>query len=165
MAVLLAFCLPGSAQEAPGSVTPQLPSPAFDNDPSNFTNSGSIKLTWSPGDVDADNSDIQFELQRATSSDFADARPCYHGPDRATYISGLADGDYYFRLREYISGGAHSEWSQPVEVKVEHHSLNLAFTLFGIGGLVFALTLIVVVRGAARTSDPDQSHATSGGEV
>jgi hypothetical protein len=39
-----------------------------------------------------------------------------------------------------------------VKVIVEHHSLHLAFTLFGIGGLVFVLTLLVVLRGAARTS-------------
>ncbi len=99
-----------------------------------------------------DSIDSRFQLQWATHDDFSDADDYYRGPDLATYISGLANGNYYFRLREVRSGGPLSDWSGPVKVIVEHHSLHLAFTLFGIGGLVFVLTLLVVLRGAARTS-------------
>jgi len=99
-----------------------------------------------------DSVDSRFQLQWATHDDFSDADDYYRGPDLATYISGLANGNYYFRLREVRAGSGRSDWSVPVKVVVEHHSLNLAFTLFGIGGLVFALTLLVVLRGAARTS-------------
>ena len=102
-----------------------------------------------------------FELQRTEHDDFSDAKKYYRGPDRATYISGLSDGNYYFRLREVNEARAVSGWSAPVTVVVEHHSLTLAFTLFGIGGFVFALTVLVVLRGAARTADPDESDGAA----
>jgi hypothetical protein len=147
----------GVAQEGSGDVTDSISSPVMGNDSTTYTNSGSIKLTWESRATNTDEENTTFELERATQPDFADASPYYTGPDLATYISGLANGKYYFRIREIAPNGKMSAWSAPVEVVVEHHSLSLAFTLFGIGGLVFILTVFVVLRGANRTVDPDES--------
>jgi len=133
----------------------------MDNDSVSLTSSGSIKLTWHSQAENRDTAIAAFELQRARKADFSDARTYYRGPDLATYISGLANGDYYFRIREVAGAQVLSDWSSPVKVTVEHHSLNLAFTLFGIGGVVFALTVMVVLRGARRTVDPDRKPVTS----
>lgn len=124
--------------------------PLFENDSTNYTSSGSIKLTWRSQSSDPSDANVEFELQRATDRSFTDAHTYYRGPDLATYISGLANGNYYYRIREIRGAQPFSAWSVPVEVIVEHHTLNLAFTLFGIGAVVFLLTLIVVLRGASR---------------
>ena len=105
---------------------------------------------------------IEFDLQRATKKDFSGARTFYRGPDRATYISGLSDGTYYYRIREIRPDGLSSMWSPPVEVIVEHHSLNLAFTLFGIGAVVFVMTVFVVVRGETSSATSAPTSATRG---
>ena len=143
-------------QEVSGEVTDSISAPVMGNDSTNFTNSGSIKLTWRSRATNTDEKNTRFELERATLPGFSDASIYYAGPDLATYISGLANGKYYFRIREIAPNGKTSVWSAPVEVVVKHHSLSLAFTLFGIGGLVFILTVFVVLRGASRTHDPDE---------
>ena len=103
---------------------------------------GHIRLEWS-----ADH-ETTFELQRAQTAAFTDSLTIYTGPDRASFISGLENGTYYFRVRE-----TGKEWSDIMTVLVEHQSLRLAFTLFTIGGIVFLLTVFVVVNGARRTAE------------
>jgi hypothetical protein len=105
------------------------------------TSNGYVKLEWENGD------NASYELQQATSADFADSRTIYKGPDKASFISGLEDGNYYFRVRS-----AEGPWSLPVQLIVKHQSLQLAFTLFGIGAVVFLLTVFVVIKGV-RNSD------------
>ena len=128
--------------------------PLFDIDSTNHTNSGSVKLSWHSQSAAPSAANVEFELQRATNRSFSDAHTYYRGPDLATYVSGLANGSYYYRIREIRNTGQYSVWSTPVEVIVEHHSLNLAFTLFGLGAVVFILTLVIVLKGAP-TREPE----------
>lgn len=102
---------------------------------------GHIKLEWT---VEGDG---VTELQQSRASDFFTAKTIYIGPDRASFVSGLDNGNYYYRVR--AAGG---EWSETLMVKVQHQSLELAFALFGIGGLVFLLTVFVVIKGARQVS-------------
>lgn len=120
--------------------------PQFDNPPENFTESGYIKLSWEwpPGHEDA--STHEFELQQAQDDRFSSNTPIYQGQDFATFLSGLRNGDYYYRVR-VKQGSDWSDWSKPVRVEVRHHSLSLAFTLFGLGALVFLLTVGIIVQG------------------
>lgn len=101
---------------------------------------GHIRLEWN-GEEDA-----TFELQRAPTEDFTHPQTLYRGPDKASFISGLENGTYYFRIREL-----NADWSDTLTLIVAHQSLKLAFTLFGIGGVVFILTVVVVVHGAMQT--------------
>jgi len=136
-----------------------LAAPAFDNEDSTFTNAGSIRLSWSPGEGTGEDPGLRFELQKADDPGFRGARTDYAGPDRATYVSGLPDGRYHYRVRAVDAGGRVSPWSMPVQVAVAHHSMGLAWLLFGIGAIVFALTVLVVVRGARS----DDSRFAEGG--
>lgn len=70
----------------------------------------------------------------------------YRGPDRASFISGLEDGTYVYRVR-----AADGEWSDPLTIIVKHQSIRLAKLLFGIGAVVFLLTVAVVVHGTWQT--------------
>lgn len=115
---------------------------AFDSDDLFIqSTSGHTKLEWSGMDG------VDFEVQIATDKSFNSARSIYAGPDKATFVSGLADGQYYFRVRENTS-----PWSQTLVLDVKHHSLALAISLFVVGFVVFGLTTWLVMDGARKTS-------------
>ena len=105
------------------------------------SSSGYIKLEWR-SEIDAE----EFELQQSTNKDFSDAKLIYFGPDKASFISGLENGVYYYRVR-----AQNGDWSETLQVTVEHQSMKLAYTLFALGFVVFALTTFVVIRGAQST--------------
>ena len=91
--------------------------------------------------------DAIVELQQATALDFSNAKTIYQGVDRASFISGLENGTYYFRVREQGD-----DWSPSLTLHVQHQSLQLAFTLFGVGIIVFLLTVLVVVNGTRKAA-------------
>jgi len=73
-------------------------------------------------------------------------RTIYQGPDRARAMSGLRDGEYRFRLQSAVT----QNWSPSLSVNVTHHSLERAFALFGIGGVVFLALIIILAAGQRR---------------
>jgi len=104
---------------------------------------GHVKLVWQhkgsvPGNV--------YELQQAKNASFTDARTIYKGPDRASFVSGLENDTYYYRVR--LNG--HS-WSETVRIEVLHHSMRLTLTLVAIGAVVFLLTAWIIIKGANQT--------------
>ena len=128
-----------------------LPQPVFENPAEERTESGYLKLSWEwPGEAGS----AEFELQQSAGIDFSEPVILYRGPDYATFLSGLRNGTYYYRLRAHSKAedGQVSEWTEPMKVEVKHHSLQLAFTLFGVGAVVFLLTVGIVVRGARMAS-------------
>ena len=124
----------------------EAPSVQFQQD-SLSTQDGHVKLVWRVPQAE-DGPLWQYEVQVDSSADFAAPTQLYQGPDLATFISGLPNGEYFYRIR--IVGpevDAPGPWDRAY-VRVEHHSLNLALTIAGIGSVVFLLTVIVVLRGA-----------------
>ncbi len=106
---------------------------------------GFYQLQW-----EADQVLVDYELQEATRADFADARSLYRGPDRASVLSGKSDGDYYYRVRVLDATGA-SPWSDSLHVQVRSHPLNRALVFLALGALVFLATVVLILRGEART--------------
>lgn len=97
---------------------------------------GYFNLNWK---VDAAG---PVQVQQATAADFSDAKTIYSGTDRATVISGLGNGEYYYRIEsaDNVSPG--------IKVQVAHHALSRAFVFFGLGAVIFIITLSVLIRGA-----------------
>lgn len=112
------------------------------------TDSGHTRLNWSLSNIQLENSSIEFELQKSNSSSFESPIIIYKGPDTASFVSGLPNGIHYYRVRSIDSNQNTSAWSDPVEITVQHHSLQLAFALFAVGLIVFAATVFVVVKGS-----------------
>jgi hypothetical protein len=105
------------------------------------SSNGYVKLEW-----EAETNAI-FELQQALSNTFSDTKRIYLGHDSASFISGLKDGTYYFRVRS--NGG---KWSEKLVVRVKHQSLSLAFLLFNIGAIVFILTAWVIIKESQKSA-------------
>lgn len=139
---------------ATGSVLPawsnslSAPTPIMSLD--NFSDSGYIKIQWD------DSNDIPaatFTLEQSETSDFEESKVIYEGPDRASFISGLPNGHYYYRIKTQAKGKT-SDWSSTITVQVKHHSLTMALSLASVGLLVFVLTVAVVISGVKRVSKP-----------
>ena len=111
---------------------------------------GYYQLSWQPGLVGASNKVTGFELQRSATKSFRLIKTIYRGPDRASVISGRPDGVYYYRVRAIYSDQTISGWSKPVQVRVQHHSLQKAWLFFTAGALVFVITLLFIVVSSYR---------------
>ena len=90
-------------------------------------------------------------MQTSGDSTFAKYETLYQGPDFATFLSGLPNGHYYYRVRTIAEDTqTPGAWSATVTATVKHHSLAFALSLFGIGAIVFALTVGIVKQGNRR---------------
>lgn len=126
----------------------QVPEVTFENTSEEVSKSGYFKLSWMiPSDLGSIEN-LEFELQQSEDQTFEISETIYQGPDLASFISGLPNGWYYYRVRCVDSNsGDHGSWSEVKLVEVKHHSLKLAFTLFTIGMIVFLLTVGIIIKG------------------
>ena len=126
-----------------------------------ISTAGYYRLSWSEPES---NAGAVYILQEAISPEFNNPSISYKGPDLATVISGKPNGHYYYRVRRFETNeldGVHAEapphrevvWSDVVSVNVNHHSLSKAVGFFIAGFIVFAATLFMIVKGAAKSTD------------
>jgi len=132
--------------------SPATPIPQFQGERQVENNAGQIKLIWQIADSLLAADLHYFELQQSREASFADNRVLYKGSDLASFISGLPDGDYYFRVRT-LTESTPGQWSDTLHLKVNHQSLELAFTLFGLGAVVFISTVILILYGNKKTKE------------
>ncbi|WP_417320649.1 hypothetical protein [Emcibacter sp.] len=105
---------------------------------------GYVTLSWPEA------AGLSFQLDLKTKDGW---RSLYAGGDRATTLSGLADGRYQFRL---ISDGAPAPADNGLTITVHHHPLTQALAFFGGGAVIFAILLILLIRGS-RPEDANSS--------
>jgi hypothetical protein len=160
--LLIFFVIGGASAQGPGDSSAAAFIPHFELPDSNYTNSGSMKISWEVPDSIVSIENCKFELQQSQNTDFVGATVRYIGPDLATYISGLKNGTYNYRVRSILDGKA-GPWSEAIVVTVEHHSLKLAFMLFGLGAIVFIATVFVVVSGVRKQSSESLAENTKQG--
>ncbi|MCB1198304.1 MAG: hypothetical protein KDK51_08010, partial [Deltaproteobacteria bacterium] len=106
------------------------------NHPSYASQTGYQRIEWSLDSV-SDPVPVIVEVSKIES--FESSRILYAGKNQSVFVSGLRDGNFYFRIKP--AGG---DWSSRTTLKVQHHSLYKAFVLFFIGLLVFVLTVLVI---------------------
>lgn len=100
---------------------------------------GIVKLEWSDN---LNNPALLYELQVADDANFTNPKLIYSGIDEGTFISGLTNGIYHYRLRS-----EDGPWSKTVTIEVNHHSLQLALILMTVGAVVFLITIAVIMQG------------------
>lgn len=109
-----------------------------------LSNDGRVVVSWESPSVG------QVHLQQGLDRRFNAPSTLYRGNDSASVITGLVDGDYYYRGRLERPDGTFSDWSPMVTVTVSHHSLPRAFSFFLLGLIVFVATLLLIISGARR---------------
>ena len=107
---------------------------------------GYFRLTWQTNPTSTDQ-ESEFVVQQSRTQGFEQVRNLYQGTEKASLISGMPDGVYFYRVKEKDASG----WSVPVRVQVQHHPLGTALQFFGLGLLVFALTLFTILHGIRKT--------------
>lgn len=127
------------------------PTPVFANDERIEQSVPYLTLEWEIPEESDFSESLTFQLEEAASDDFSDPSLRYEGPDSASVVSGLAEGEYYFRVRSVADEDDTSAWSDPVHVTIEYDSLAKAFLLFGIGAVVSIATVVLVITGDRRT--------------
>jgi len=113
-------------------------SPKLNSD-TELSTAGYFQLSWK------DKASQSFVLQQSTRSDFRDAIDIYLGPDQATVISGLPDGDYFYRVESDTQS-----WSKAFKISVKHHSLAKALGFFSLGAAMFIVMIVLLIKGARR---------------
>ncbi|MGR8931250.1 MAG: fibronectin type III domain-containing protein [Gammaproteobacteria bacterium] len=116
-------------------------SPKLNSD-TKLSTAGYFQLSWQ------DSSSQSFTLQQASNAEFRDAATLYRGPDQATVISGLPNGNYFYRVRS-----SDGQWSKTMEVSVKHHSLVKALGFFGLGAVMFITMVALLLNGARRKEE------------
>lgn len=102
---------------------------------SELTREGYFVLEWSLGD------EGDYVIQQAHSESFVQPDTYEVPASGSMTLSGFADGDYYFRA------GRDGNWTDTVQVTVEHHSLARALGFFISGLLLFSILTVVILRG------------------
>ena len=109
---------------------------------------GYAQLSWTGLDENLSYQGFIFELEKSNDKDFNNSSRLYLGPDYSTFISGLNNGQYYFRIRIVNeSSKTNGPWANPLVLTVEHQSLNFALMLFILGFVVFSATALVIIFG------------------
>lgn len=108
---------------------------------------GHLRLSWR---VQREVPDLQFELERSRESSFRETTRLDVGPDRASYISGLVDGENHFRVRAVTAGGAPGPWSPSLLVQVEYPPRRQVLALMAVGAVLLVGTILLVLTGHRR---------------
>ena len=124
--------------------TEPLSPPVFEGENPLLVEEGYFHLRWNDPLPDAKN---LFELEGARSEAFEESHPVYSGEETSIFVSGLRDGDYFYRVRSRYQDPS-SPWSKVQRVQVKHHSLKRAWGLFATGALAFCLILAVIFWGS-----------------
>lgn len=90
---------------------------------------------------------VSFILQQSLDPSFTQVKTLYEGPDYASFVSGLSNGEYYYRVGTKSKNSPVPQWSEPLSLEVAHHSKQLAMSLFVIGIIIFLSTAGVIVVG------------------
>lgn len=106
---------------------------------------GTISLKWA-----APSEGAKVEVQQSPSPSFANPVSRYSGAETGSVLTGLAEGAYFFRIREVDSKGLSGPWSEPFEVQVAFMERGKVVWLLVSGGIIVLVTAGAVFLGHFR---------------
>ena len=101
----------------------------------------------------SDPGEIEIVLEQGRDAAFATPVARYTGRDVSSVLSGLAEGDHYFRVGSKDGG----KWSAPVKVTVEFFPRDRLVLLLVLGGVVVLSTIGAILVGYAKTKNRKES--------
>ena len=178
---LALFCATSDSWAQPSQTSPaNVPVARFKSELKHHVDAGHLSLAWQIANPRKPQRPVVYQLE-GTRSDLKlgtaseslyDAMPddarvrtkvYYEGPDHATFVSGLLDGDFAFRVRARVgtiedlkdATADWGPWSSTHAVEVRHHSLRSAGLFFVSGAFLFAALVVALLLGHRRvTQDP-----------
>lgn len=115
-------------------------------------NEGWLTLDWAVEEASAEgDGDFVFVVEMAREASFAEARERYRGRDGATFVSGLPEGTYYYRVRAE-RGDAQGPWSEPLVVTVHYVDRTHVWALMAAGTVAFFATVGTLIVNHRRMS-------------
>jgi hypothetical protein len=101
-----------------------------------------------------------YHLQEGRRPVFNETDVQYMGTQHSSFVSGLEDGTYYYRVRARAPDQEQwGPWSTVVHVEVRHHDRRFALGLMALGGMVFLATAGFLLR---HRNDPVPAGAPGG---
>jgi hypothetical protein len=110
------------------------------------SNDGTVTLAWRPPDQG-----VTVDLQQSRTPSFTAPITRYTGSDPGSVLTGLSEGDHFFRLRLHPASGPPGPWSEPLTVRVSFMDRGRLTLLLTLGGTVVALTVGAILTGHFRT--------------
>lgn len=99
---------------------------------------GYFVLSWT---LDSRDPAQEFELQQSATTGFSQALAFSIPPAGDLTLTGFSDGSYFFRA------GHTGNWSDTIEIVVQHHALGRAMAFFMLGLVLFVILVVVILRG------------------
>ena len=109
-----------------------------------MSDDGTINLYWLE---DRPATGLSYLLEQSNEPAFTNAHVRYQGPDTASVLTGLREGNYYFRVREIDADGTQSAWSEPLAVEVHYLDRSTLILLLSIGAIVAGSTIVAIITG------------------
>jgi len=151
-AALFALVLGGvDSQAEPEGIEVQFVEPERSEVPLPNT-TGHLDLVWSVFPESAPEP-ATYELQGSRDRDFSAPIDYYSGVDQRSFLSGLAEGPYFFRVRSVTDSAGPGEWSEVLAIEVDYVDQWKVFVLMGLGFVCLTATVLIIVRGSLRTGD------------
>jgi len=143
----LLFCSAGTLRGAD-----PLPGVRFSDYPETVreADEGWLSLDWAVADETLP-AEAEFVVEQASTASFSDPREKYRGRDGATFISGLPEGAYFYRVRIETDERA-GPWSEVLEVDVDYGNRTQVWVLMGAGTVAFLATVGTLIANHQRTS-------------
>jgi hypothetical protein len=111
---------------------------------------GHVTMQWELTEaVEQGSLGLTFELEQSDEPGFEDHRLRHRGAERSFFVSGLREGQTYFRVRA-IAGGVAGPWSDTLAVEVAYPGRGRVIGLVIVGCLVFVATVVTIVLGWLR---------------
>lgn len=101
-------------------------------------------------------------VEYATDESFqkVERRYPWFGDFQSMTLTGFGDGNHYFRLttggnETAVGSEQHTQLSNVVRVQVDHYSLTQALILFGFGGVLFVILVVIILQQHRRSQSHD----------
>jgi hypothetical protein len=116
---------------------------------------GTFSLEWGvPPKAQLGGAPREYHVQIAAPPEPGAFLDWYRGPAVQSFVSGIPSGEARVRVRARPGGErAWGPWSETLVVPVEHHAMEKAFGLMGVGFLVFSAVSGFVGLMAWRTRE------------
>jgi hypothetical protein len=112
-----------------------------------LTDDGTVLLVWGESSSEPGGGKVH-EVRRWDAGGPSEGTYVYEGEDTASFVSGLNEGEYTFRIRSKERGGVYPEWGdESLVVTVDYIDMGIVWPLMGAGSVCIVVLILTIVLG------------------